>query len=380
MTALTGLTIIETAERVVGEWAGKLLADFGAEVIKVERPGGSPTRAHGPHVNGASALFAYCNTNKKSVVLDLETEQGRATLGQLLARADALIDDHAEDWCTARGLGPEAVRAAYPRLVHCLITPFGQGAPADRQHAYPINIINAGGWAWHTPSESRPSDPPLKGAGRFMPSYDAGMDAAMATAASLWRQRRTGLGQTIDLAEVETQLSRADIIIGRCLAGDDEPSHARTRYDMGGPGASFACADGFVHLYMTTSKHWKGLRELMGQPGWMAEFPDNWLEFHCTPDRVAVFRENFAPWIAQQTKLAVTDAGQALGIPLAPVNDAEDLKANAQYRHREFFRTLDHPQLGEREYPSVPYRMSASPVELTRPAPAPDADRGTVLA
>ena len=65
MTALTGLTIIETAERVVGEWAGKLLADFGAEVIKVERPGGSPTRAHGPHVNGASALFAYCNTNKK---------------------------------------------------------------------------------------------------------------------------------------------------------------------------------------------------------------------------------------------------------------------------------------------------------------------------
>ena len=370
MSALKGLMIVETATRVSGEWCGKLLADFGAEVIKVEPPGGSPTRGYGPFKNGASALFAYCNTNKKSITLDAGDASDRELLAALLARADALIDDHDEEWCARHALGAAVVRAVHPHLVHCLITPFGQGAPTDRQQAYPINISNAGGWAWHTPSESAPSDPPLKGAGRFMTSYDAGLDAAITTAASLWRKRRTGQGQTIDLSEVETQLSRADIVLGRVLAGDDEPTHGRGRYDMGGPGASFACADGFVHIYITTKKHWNGLRELMGWPDWAAEFPEDWLEFHCTPERVETFREQFRPWIALEQKVPVTDAAQALGVPLAPVNTAADLAANAQYRHRGFYQTLDHPELGTLEYPTVPYRMTASPAALTHPAPA----------
>jgi crotonobetainyl-CoA:carnitine CoA-transferase CaiB-like acyl-CoA transferase len=381
VSAFKGLTIIETATRVSGEWCARLLADFGAEVIKVEPPGGSPTRRHGPFKNGASALFAYCNTNKKSVVLDLGNRDDRDRLDTLLARADALIDDHDENWCARHGLDPTAVRAAHPHLVHSLITPFGQGAPADRQRAFPINVSNAGGWAWHTPSQSRPSDPPLKGAGRFLPNYEAGLDGAIATAASLWRKRRTGRGQTIDLSEVETQLSRADIVLGRVLAGDDEPTVGRGRYDMGGPGTSFACADGYVHIYMTTQKHWNGLRKLMGWPDWASEFPEDWLEFHCTEQRVKIFRDHFRPWIAGQEKVPITDAAQALGIPLAPVNTAADLAVNAQYRHRGFYQALDHPQLGRLEYPTVPYRMSASPAELRFPAPSePGQDADAVLA
>jgi crotonobetainyl-CoA:carnitine CoA-transferase CaiB-like acyl-CoA transferase len=103
MTALTGITVVETAERVCGEWTGRLLADFGAQVIKVERPGGSPTRLYGPHVAGESAVFGYCNTNKMSVVIDLDDDAGRARLAILLARADALIDDHDPKWCRHAG-------------------------------------------------------------------------------------------------------------------------------------------------------------------------------------------------------------------------------------------------------------------------------------
>ncbi len=378
MSALAGLTIIETAERVCGEWAGRLLADFGAEVIKVERPGGSPTRRYGPHVAGKNgdegAVFAYCNTNKKSVVLDLDSEAGRTALSGLLARAHALVDDHDRAWCAARGLADDAVAAAHSQLVHCRITPFGQDAPADRQRAFPINIAHAGGWAWHTPSGSEPADPPLMGAGRFMQDFDSGLDAAIATCASLLRQRRTGKGQAIDLSEVAVQLSRADVVLGRVLAGDDEPSHSRRRYDMGGPGDTFACADGYVHLFMTTRTHWAGLKELMGDPAWAAEFPEDWLEFHCTPDRVVSFREQFRPWIAQQQRLKVSTEAQARGVPLVPVNTAADLLANPQYRHRGFFQSIEG-----QDYPGVPYRMTASPVALTRPAPAPDADRGEVL-
>jgi crotonobetainyl-CoA:carnitine CoA-transferase CaiB-like acyl-CoA transferase len=370
VTALVGLTIVETAERVVGEYAAKLLADFGAEVIKVEQPGGAPTRAMGPHVNGVSAVFAYLNTNKKSVVLDLGTEPGRARLATLLARADALIDDHDESWCAAHGLGPEAVANAHPALVHCAITPFGQGAPPDMRRAYPINISNAGGWAYHTRCEDSPTSPPLKGAGRFLPEYEAGLDAAMAVGASLWRKRRTGLGQFIDISEVQTQLSRADVVLGRILAGDDEPNELLTRYDMGGPAACFACADGYVYLFMTTEAHWNGLCALMGDPEWAREFPADWLEFHCTPERVTIFRDAFRPWIALQQKVHVSEEAQRLNVPIVPVNTASDLRQNAQYRHRGFFQPLNHPVLGVVEYPTVPYRMSASPVRLDRPAPA----------
>ncbi|GAA0304099.1 CaiB/BaiF CoA-transferase family protein [Sphingomonas oligophenolica] len=369
MTALVGLTIVETAERVVGEYAARLLADFGAEVIKVEPPGGSPTRAMGPHVNGESVPFAYLNTNKKSVMLDLDAEAGRARLGALLARADAWIDDHDEDWRAGHALAPEAVAKAHPALVHCAITPFGQGAPEDRRRAYPINVINAGGWGYHTPSETASDKPPLKGAGRFLPDYEAGLDAAMAVAASLWRKRQTGAGQFIDMSEVETQLSRADVVLGRILAGDDEPSLSRTRYDMGGPATSFDCADGHVYLIMTTRAHWNGLRTLMGDPDWARQFPEDWLEFHCTPERVKAFRDQFRPWIVQQDKVRVSDEAQKLNVPIVPVNTAADLCVNAQYRHRGYFQPLEHPLLGKADYPTVPYRMSGSPARLTRPAP-----------
>jgi crotonobetainyl-CoA:carnitine CoA-transferase CaiB-like acyl-CoA transferase len=185
--ALDGVVIIEIAERPAGEQTGKLLADFGAEVIKIERPGGAPTRAMGPHKHGRSAVFGYFNTNKKSIVLDLADPADRATLDRLLARADALIDDHDQAWGQARGLDKASVAAAHPRLVHCIITAFGQGAPPEWQKAYPVNVINAGGWAYHSPSEAPNDKPPLKGAGRFLPDYESALDAAIAVLASLHR-------------------------------------------------------------------------------------------------------------------------------------------------------------------------------------------------
>ena len=195
MTALKGITIIETAERFAGEYAGKLLADLGATVIKVERPGGAPTRGMGPFREGESTLFAFLNAGKRSVVLDLAQSGDRATLARLLGKAAALVDDHSEGEAAARRLSPGGIAQEHPHLVHCAITPFGQGAPAEWQNARPINVINAGGWAYHSPSETPREKPPLKGAGRFLPDYEAGIDAAMCTMASLLRQRRMGPDQ-----------------------------------------------------------------------------------------------------------------------------------------------------------------------------------------
>ena len=363
--ALQGIIIIEIAERPAGEYTGKLLADFGAEVIKIERPHGAPTRQMGPFHDGASTLFGYLNTNKKSLVLDLAQAADRATLDRLLARANALIDDHDEAWGTAHHLTSAAVAAAHPHLVHCVVTPFGQGAPPEWQKARPINVMNASGWAYHSPSEAAPDKPPLKGAGRFMAHYEAGIDAALCTLASLHRQRKGKGGQFIDISEVEVLVNRIDCVLDRMLAGEIEPSQERTAYDMGGPSASFPCKDGHVYLFMTTRGHWQALLKLAGEPEWSSRFPPDWLEFHCTRDKVEEFRELIRPWISMQEKIPITEAAQQLGLAMVPVNTAADVPLNPQFIHRGFFQRVDGAA-----YPTVPYKLSATPVRITAPAPA----------
>lgn len=375
MSALAGITIVELAERPAGEYTARLLADFGAEVIKVERPGGAPTRRMGPFKDGESALFHYLNAGKKSVVLDLTDSVGRATLDKLLARANALVDDHDEAWGAVHGLTATEVAAAYPHLVHAAITPFGQGAPPEWQIARSINVINAGGWAYHSPSEMPPEKPPLKGAGRFLPDYESAIDAATCVLASLHRQRKTGAGQFIDISEVEVQLNRIDCVLDRMIAGDAEPGPERTAYDMGGPGTSFACKDGHIYIFMTTKAHWNALRALMGDPDWAKEFREDWLEFDCTKPNVARFREHFAEWIAGQEKMPITEAAQKAGVAMVPVSTARDLPQHEQLIHRGFFQTLNHPVFGEVKFPTASYRMSASPVKIASAAPALGADQ-----
>ena len=362
--ALEGTLVVEVAERPAGEYAGKLLAELGAQVIKVERSGGAPTRAMGPHRDGISAVFGFFNTGKKSLVLDLADAADRAALDDLLTRAQVLVDDHDEEWGTARALGSGDVAAAHPHLVHCIVTPFGQGAPAEWQKAHPINVINAGGWAYHSPTEAKPDKPPLKGAGRFLPDYESGIDAATCIMASLHRQRQTGAGQFIDISEVEVQLNRIDCVLDRLLAGDVEPSRDRTAYDMGGPATCFACHDGHVYLFMTTQAHWQALGALMGNPAWLADFEPDWLEFHCTRERVEQFRALFRPWIAGQAKLAITEAAQRAGLAMVPINTAADLPRNEQFIHRGFFQ-----EVAGLSYPGLPFTMSASPPRIAGPAP-----------
>jgi crotonobetainyl-CoA:carnitine CoA-transferase CaiB-like acyl-CoA transferase len=355
MTALTGLRIIELTARVAGDYAGKLLSDFGAEVIKIEPPAGAPTRAIGPFADGKSIVFSYLNTNKKSVMLDGGQEADQAVLHRLLASADAVIDDHSVTL---------PFHKMHPHLIYCAITPFGQAAPKEWQQASSPGIMNASGWAYHTPSESPHDQPPLGGAGRFLADFEGGLQAALCISASLLRKRTTGLGQFIDISQVETLLNRADCVLGRMLAGEQEPGPERTRYDMGGPGASFACADGHVFLLMTSRAHWKGLCTLMGDPEWARAFREDWLEFHCTTGAVAQFREEFRLWIAGQAKVTVSEAAQKLGVALVPINTAADLPGNEQFVHRGYFQ-----ELGGVSYPTVPYRMSASPVTLSSAAP-----------
>jgi len=364
MSALKGFRVVELAESVAAEYCGKLLADFGAEVIKVEAPGcGSPTRAMAPILaNNAgcegSALFAYLNTNKQSVVLDLGSAADLEVLHQIIGGADAVVEDRATPWSER-----------HPNTVFCSITPFGQGVAPEFENAKSINVFHASGWGYHTPSHADPDKPPLQGPGRFLADYEAGLDAALCVAAALFGRLHTGQGEFIDISEHAVLASRADSILGRFITGEVTVDGTRNDYDQAGPAAFFACADGFVYLYMTSRAHWLGVKNLMGRPEWLDAFDDDWLEFSVTPDKVAAFRRGFAAWVRDLAKEDAADEAQRLGVPLVPVNGAADLRHSPQYRHRGFFQAVSHPVLGAAAYPTVPYALSASPAEITSAAP-----------
>ena len=375
MSALTGIRIVELAESVAGEYCGKLLADFGAEVIKIERPDcGSPTRSMAPIIGDGggperSALFAYLNTNKRSVVLDVSCVADIEKLHRMIATADAVVDDHAPSWVEAVGVSANDVARRYPALVFCSITPYGGGAPPEFQNAKSFNVFNSSGWGYHTPSHANPAKPPLKGPGRFLADYEAGLDAALCVAASLFWHLHSGKGEFIDVSQQAVLASRADCVLGRFITGEVTPENTREDYDQQGPASFFACADGFIYLYMTSRNHWMGLKKLMGQPEWLDAFDDDWLEFSVTPEKVVTFQNGFAKWVAGLTKDAAAEEAQRLGVPLVPVKSAADLKNSPQYRHRGFFQHVTHPVLGTAAYPTVPYLMSASPARITSAAP-----------
>jgi crotonobetainyl-CoA:carnitine CoA-transferase CaiB-like acyl-CoA transferase len=375
VSALKGLRIIELAEHVAGEYCAKLLADFGAEVIKVERASGSPTRHMAPFLDDRpgperSGLFAYLNTNKQSLVLDLETTEGRAQLNHLLAGADAVIDDHDAQWLSGIGLSSEAVAREQPGLIVCSVTPFGLEAPAERAQATDLTVMHASGLGYHTPSGADPALPPLSGAGRFHASYEAGLESALCVAAALHRQARTGRGTFIDISTQEVLAGRLDYVLGQMIAGDMDVSDSRRQFDLGGPAGIFPCRDGFIYIFLSTPHHWKALCELMGDPDELRAFPADWLERGLSPERIATCRAYIVSWLAGLDKDEAAALAQANGITLVPVNDMSDLAKSPQVQHRGYFAQVDHPDAGPTLYPTVGYKLGASPATVDAAAPA----------
>lgn len=376
MSALKGYRVLELSEGVSGEYCGKLLSDFGAQVIKVEKPGcGSPTRRLGPFApNGdeveGSGLFAYLNTNKNSIELDVFSPAGKKTLCKLLQHVDVVIDDHAAGWLASVSLDPATFEQEYPGLVLCSITAFGQSPPADRLHAQDLTVFHSSGWGYHTASTRGENQSPLKGAGRYLSSYEAGLESAICVVSSLYDRDESKLGRFIDISKQEVLASRADYVLAQMVAGDMPVGAERTAYDLHGPAGIFPCRDGYAYIWMSTPVHWDALASLLNNPDWMKSFPDNWLEVECTAERVSQCRRHIAQWLEMQDKHEVAAAAQELGLTLVAVNNARDLQASPQYQHRAFFHEVKHPHQGVALYPTVPYKLSETPARIDSPAPA----------
>jgi crotonobetainyl-CoA:carnitine CoA-transferase CaiB-like acyl-CoA transferase len=374
VSALSNLRIVELSNGVAGEYCGKLLADFGADVIKVELPNaGSDTRRKGPF--GAkgeslehSGLFAYLNTNKRSVTLDLSSPQGKQALYDLAKTADVIVDDHPKGYLQNLGIDSAEFSATFPELIICVVTPFGYDAAPNVQKAFSLNVLHSS-WGFHSPAEADPGKPPLTGAGRFLPDYESGLSTALALISALYWRENSGRGQFIDVSQQESMASLVDYVLGQMVAGTMEVSTRRQAYDLGGPATFFQCRDGYVYLWMSEPAHWNGMSTLMGEPQWMKDYPERWLELHITKERIDRCRAEIAQWMQEQAKSDVATRAQKLGVPLVPVNTMQDIFQSAQMQFRRFFTEIEHSKLGRLHYPTVPYRLSATPAAIERPAP-----------
>lgn len=366
--ALAGIQVIESAEGIAGPYAGKLLADLGAEVIKIEPPlVGDRARRCGPfpdHVPHPerSGLFLYLNTNKQGVTLNLDTPTGQQLFLKLIAQADVLIEDHEPDGFAKRGLSYDTLRQHRPELVMTSVTRFGQNGPHAGFKAYPLTTYHAGGEGYTLPGrlslKQFPDRAPVH-AGGGLGEYDSGLCAAVATMGALL----SGLGQHVDVSQQEALMNLNRPMVAHHLATGEIIDRQRG-YTFGG---AMPCRDGYVILRPMEDGHWLGLARAMGRE----ELADD-ERFRTRPARIKngeILNRLIIEWTMQQSKVSLYERVAAEGCPVAYFATAEDVVQSPQLAAREFFVSSEHPAIGHVLLPSAPYRLSRTPWALRQPAP-----------
>jgi crotonobetainyl-CoA:carnitine CoA-transferase CaiB-like acyl-CoA transferase len=379
--ALDGMRVLDLTSGVAGPYATKLLADHGAEVVKVEAPGGDPSRHHPPffrdkpHVEG-SLRFLHLNTNKRSVVVDLDRPEGRDVVLRLAAGADVIVEDLAPGRMAALGLSYERLEQVRPGIIVTSITPWGQSGPyaAYRQSDLVAQAMT-GVMLWNG-SETRE---PLRN-GPELASYQAGAVAALATMAAYYRQERTGEGDWIDVSIHETQAGSRDRVTPILT------NHSYTGFEprRGIVGTSLAtgvrpCKDGFVHIIGTGGVgRLDSFLEMIGR-GDLAGDPRLRVALQLVdPALVEEIEGSYLGWLMQRTKREAVAEAQARRLLAGAINTLDDLVEEPHFEQRGVWETIDHPHTGPQRYAGRPFIMSATPRPPARRAPLLDEDREAV--
>ncbi|MDY6917210.1 MAG: CoA transferase [Chloroflexota bacterium] len=372
--ALPGVRVVEYAQFVSGPYCAKLMADMGAEVVKVEPPEGDTARGWGPFPGDIphperSGLYLYNNTNKLGITLDLNRAEDRQTFRDLVNQADVLIEDTHPSLMESLGLGFNSLREGNPRLVMTSITPFGQTGPYRGYKGYYLNMSHASGMGYTCPQV--PGDysilerEPLREGG-LIGEYDCGVSAAVATLAAVYLCRSTGVGQHIDVSKQEAllHLARPEMAMWFVSGYREHRADETMASTWGGV---HPCKDGNIFLFLVEERAWQSFIDMMGNPEWSKEqrFAADERR-NLTPDDVFPL---VRPWLAEHTRAEIFHGLQTRRCPAAPLNTIEDVVSDRHLKARHFFVSLNHPEAGILQYPSALAKLSATPVAFDRPAP-----------
>lgn len=375
-----GLRVLEIAD-VRGSFCGKMLASFGAEVIKVEKPGGDESRMQGPFAGdrpGAerSISFAYQNTGKKSVELDLTSPAGRTVFLELAKTADVLIETLAPGKLDEWHIGYGELSAANPKIIMLSVTPFGQTGPRAQWRASTDLITDAFAGCM--------AEVGYKGKGPLHLGYDIQSMAAscyglVAIQAAYHNRLYTGRGTHIDLAQEEAVAVWRSQLLGYVqVSGKNQPLYGGEGYVRQG---LVNCKDGYA--YVMIGGKWKELLTWFSDKGLdITVFDDPVYEPHTYEILTkwdSVLLERFNQLGAMYTKTEFMEEGQRRRIPCCSLESPDTLLDNKQLLSRGYFEEIDHPVLGKRHYPAYQAKMTAIPLEADGAAPLLGADTEAVL-
>jgi len=341
---LDGIRVLDLSRVLAGPWCTQLLADLGAEVIKVERPGsGDDTRHWGPPWHGegdrrVAAYFLSCNRGKKSAAIDFAQPDGAALVRKLAERADVVVENFKVGGLSKFGLDAAKLRAANPRLIYASITGFGQDGPYADRAGYDFIIQGMGGMMSVTGlPDGEPGGGPMR-AGVAIADLFTGMYACAAILASLYARETTGEGATIDLALFDTQLAvMANQASNTLISGKDPPRQGNTHPNIV-PYQPFEAADQPIIIAVGNDRQFARLADICGHPEWVGDerFASNGARVANRSDMVRlvtdVIREKpAAEWLDQL---------EAAGIPAGPINLVTQALSDVQAQHRQMVRTI----------------------------------------
>jgi crotonobetainyl-CoA:carnitine CoA-transferase CaiB-like acyl-CoA transferase len=371
-----GVRVLDLSEEP-GWLAGKILGDLGADVIKVEPPGGDPGR-RGPWLGDVedperSLRWLALNTSKRGITLDLEKPAGAELLRQLSGRADVLLESFAPDRMEGLGVGAEALRAANPRLVYCALTPFGRTGPRAAYRGQDLVVVAMGGNASLT---GDPDRPPVRCS---MPTayYHAGPEAALGIAMALWAREATGRGDLVDVSMHECQL--ATLVTGPGQYALSGRAGRRSGAVLGRTREIWRAKDGWISFglrggparipnLVATVEY---MEEQGMAPDWLRSF--DWASYNhntVSSEEIERLEGAFGAFFATRTRRELYEQALARRIMLAPCNDAREIAEQPQLRFRELFTTLEYPELGASvEHPGFFAKSNRCRIGIRRHAP-----------
>jgi crotonobetainyl-CoA:carnitine CoA-transferase CaiB-like acyl-CoA transferase len=372
MAPLDGIIVLDLTRVLSGPYCTMLLADMGARVIKIEQPGkGDDTRAWGPpFLEGESAYFLSINRNKESVTVDFKQAEGRRLLEQLIAKSDVVVENFRPGTLAKLGLDYQTLAPRHPRLIYCSISGFGQTGPRAKEAGYDAVMQGEGGLMSIT---GDPGGPAFR-LGVAIADVTSGMFAAYGVAMALFARERTGRGQEVDLAMLDSVAALLTYQAGNYFASGKVPSRLGNRHPSIVPYETFSASDGDFVLAVGNDDQWQRFCAVAGLP----DDP----RFATNRQRVTNY-DDVRPFIAErlrtQPRQHWIDRLNAAGVPCGSVRNLQELFADPQIQAREMVAQLEHATIGALRVLGVPVKLSDTPGAVRTPPPRLGEHTDTVL-
>ena len=362
---LAGMRVLELAQIMAGPTCGMLLADMGADVIKVEKlPGGDDARGYRePLVNGVSAPFMMLNRNKRGIALDLKQAAGRDVLLRMVRDADVLTENYRRGTLEKLGIGYDVLAEANPGLIYCAVSGYGRTGPYADKGGF--DLI-AQGFAGLMSITGEPGGPPVK-TGNSVADMNAGILAAVGILAAYAHKLKTGQGQVVDTSLMEAALQQTYWHAAIYFATGQSPGPTGSAHLLTAPYQAFAARDGWINVGGANQATWERIADVLGHPEWRAD-----PRFATNSARMAnldALTSAMSEVLATRTRAEWLAAFDTAGVPAGPVQTIGEALTHPQTLARGMVVDLEHPEAGPTKALGCPLHFSATPTRVGRPAP-----------